>query len=95
MCSVDAICSAPDSAHQSSVLLQGGAVDNIFCAGDEAAATVSPTLREIMQRESDVAAVSDMVGEEVSTDLGVLYDCHEATDEAKRKEAAVPAAACQ
>ena len=75
-CNVEAICRPPDSAHQSSGLLQLGAVDNIFCAGDEAAATVSPWMREMRQREIDVAAVSDRTAEEVSTLFDVLHDCH-------------------
>ena len=67
----------PDSAHQTSGLLQVGAVDNIFCAGDEAAATVSPYMQEMRQRESDVAAVDDLNAEEVSMMPSVLSDCHE------------------
>ena len=77
MCSVDAACRTPDSAHQSSGLLQVGAVASIFCAGDEATATVSPWMREMQQSEGDVAAVSDMLAEEVCMMSSMLMDCHE------------------
>ena len=42
--------------------LQVNAVDNIFRAGDEAAATVSPYMREMREREHAVEAVNDVIG---------------------------------
>ena len=55
-----------DSAYQTADLLQMQlqvkAVDNIFSAGDEAAATVSPYMREMRARERAVEAVNDMIG---------------------------------
>ena len=77
MSSVDAACRTRDSAHQTSGPLQVGAVDDIFCAGDEAAATVSPWMREMRRREGNVAAVNDMHAEEVSMMPSMLMDCHE------------------
>ena len=37
-------------------------IDNIYCAGDEAAATVSPFMREMRETERAVEAVTDMIG---------------------------------
>ena len=48
------------------VLLQEGAIDNIFAGGAEAANSVSPLLRDMQQTERDVQAVSDMIAQEVS-----------------------------
>ena len=42
--------------------LQVKAVDNIFSAGDEAAATVSPYMREMRARERAVEAANDVIG---------------------------------
>ena len=77
MGSVDVACRAPDSAHQTSGTLQVGAVDNIFRGGSESAASVSPLLREMQEREDAVAAVADLVAGEVSMVPSMLYDCHE------------------
>ena len=59
----------------SSGLLQVGAIDTIFRAGDEAAATVSPWMREMRQTERDVAAVRDMDAEEVCPSPNMLSVC--------------------
>ena len=53
--------------------VQDGAINIISAAGDEAARSVSIYMRELRQREIDIAVVRNRSAEEVSMISSVLY----------------------